>query len=112
MARLFGILLGGGLFLGREPLPSLRSADVLAETTVDVERRLTKVERNVERIDDYGSLAGLSFLFGAFCALWAQNTNRSAWLWFFLGAIFSFISVIVLLVKNNEDRYRLRRSTP
>ena len=40
------------------------------------------------------------FLFGAFCALWAQNTGRSAWAWFFLGLFFGPITVVVLLVKN------------
>ena len=44
------------------------------------------------------------FLFGAFCALWAQNTGRSAWLWFFLGIIFSVLTVIFLLSKNASDR--------
>lgn len=44
------------------------------------------------------------FLFGAFCALWAQNTGRSAWLWFFLGLLFSVITVIFLLYKNSKDR--------
>ena len=43
-------------------------------------------------------------LFGAFCALWAQNTGRNAWLWFFLGLFFSVITVIVLLAKNANDR--------
>jgi hypothetical protein len=51
------------------------------------------------------------FLFGAFCALWAQNTNRNAWLWFFLGLVFSFITVIVLLVKNSNDRKQFRRQS-
>jgi hypothetical protein len=44
------------------------------------------------------------WLFGAFCALWAQNTNRNPWLWFFMGLLFSVITVIVLLFKNSEDR--------
>jgi hypothetical protein len=48
------------------------------------------------------------FLFGAFCALWAQNTNRNAWLWFFVGVLFNVITVIVLLVKNSNDRRRVR----
>lgn len=46
------------------------------------------------------------FLFGAFCALWAQNTRRNPWLWFFLGLIFNIITVLVLLVKNAGDRNR------
>jgi hypothetical protein len=46
------------------------------------------------------------FLFGVFCALWAQNTGRSAWLWFFLGLFFNVITVLVLLAKNSNDRAR------
>ena len=30
-------------------------------------------------------------LYGAFCALWAQNSGRNAWLWFVLGAVFSIV---------------------
>ncbi len=45
-----------------------------------------------------------AFLFGAFCALWAQNTGRSAWAWFFLGLFFSVITVVVLLHKNSKDK--------
>jgi len=61
-----------------------------------------------------GPSGGVLFLFGAFCALWAQNTNRSAWLWFFLGLLFSVITVIVLLVKNllvknSDDREQRKR---
>ena len=53
--------------------------------------------------------SGIGFLFGAFCALWAQNTRRSPWLWFFLGLFFSVIAaVIVLLVKNSDDNSDLR----
>ena len=47
-------------------------------------------------------------LFGAFCALWVQNTNRNAWLWFFMGLLFNVITVIVLLVKNSNDRAERR----
>ena len=51
------------------------------------------------------------FLFGAFCASLAQNTNRNAWLWFFMGLLFSVITVIVLLVKNSRDRQLAMRPT-
>jgi len=53
---------------------------------------------------------GVAFLFGAFCALWAQNTGRSPWLWFFLGLIFSVITAIVLLAKNANDKKRITAS--
>ena len=59
----------------------------------------------VTKIRDAG---GISFLFGAFCALWAQNTRRDPWLWFFLGLFFSVITVIALLVKNADDRFERR----
>ena len=55
-----------------------------------------------------GDQALVLFLFGAFCALWAQNTGRSGWLWFFLGVFFSIIAVLVLLGKNAGDLNRKR----
>jgi len=48
------------------------------------------------------------FLFGAFCALWAQNTGRSAWLWFFFGMVCSVLAVIILLYKNSKIPKRRR----
>lgn len=57
-------------------------------------------------INQAGGEGGLLFLFGVFCALWAQNTGRSAWLWFFLGLFFNVITVIALLSKNSSDRAR------
>ena len=64
-----------------------------------INHRLNNLERDINNI---GSGGGILFLFGAFCALWAQNTGRSAWLWFFLGLFFSIIAVLVLLSKNSE----------
>jgi hypothetical protein len=43
------------------------------------------------------------FLFGAFSALWAQNSGREPAGWFFLGMVFSLITVLVILVKNRAD---------
>ena len=48
------------------------------------------------------STGGVAILFGAFCALWAQNTKRNALLWFFLGVIFNVIAILVLLYKNSK----------
>jgi hypothetical protein len=80
----------------------------------NLERRVEALERRVEVprtiIQEQGPSGAVLFLFGAFCALWAQNTNRSSWLWFFLGLLFSVITVIFLLVKNSEDRQKLERS--
>ena len=57
----------------------------------------------------FGSAGSVAFLFGAFCALWAQNTRRGPWLWFFLGLFFSVFAVIAVLVKNRSDQRAARR---
>jgi hypothetical protein len=79
-----------------------------------VEKRIARLE---DRVDDHshsvqigGDDGAVLFLFGVFCALWAQNTNRNAWLWFFLGLCFSVVTVLVLLAKNSEDRKLKRRA--
>jgi hypothetical protein len=65
-----------------------------------------------ERPLDHESGGATLFLFGAFCALWAQNTGRNAWLWFFLGLLFSVITVLFLLSKNSGDRARAMAMSP
>jgi hypothetical protein len=74
----------------------------------NVEARLEEVQsqlNNVKSVVPRGSSEGAAvFLYGAFCALWAQNTGRNLWLGFFAGIIFSFITVLVLLAKNSDDR--------
>lgn len=87
---------------------ALVSVDAVAQDTT----RISNVERRVSRLEGKGrqvtAVGGVGFLFGAFCALWAQNSGRSAWLWFFLGFIFSVIAVLVLLSKNSGDVDRQR----
>ncbi len=63
----------------------------------------SKVSNLENELRNDGKAGLVLFLFGAFCALWAQNTRRNPWLWFFLGVFFIFITVICLLVKNSED---------
>jgi hypothetical protein len=46
-------------------------------------------------------------VFGFFCAYWAQETGRNAWLWFVLGALFPPITGIFLLLFNSE-RHRMK----
>jgi hypothetical protein len=65
-----------------------------------LESRVSSLEGRIQSAD-----AGVAiYLFGAFCALWAQNTGRNPWLWFFLGLFFSVITVLVLLKKNSDDK--------
>ena len=52
----------------------------------------------------YATDGSVFFLFGIFCAYWAQTSARNAWLWFFLGLLFAPITGLVLLYKNSEDR--------
>lgn len=73
------------------------------------EQRVRLLEREVRELrrDLRDAAAASGFvvvLFGAFCALWAQNTGRNAWLWFFLGAFFNVVVVFVLLSKNSADK--------
>ncbi|KPJ58627.1 MAG: hypothetical protein AMJ46_13900 [Latescibacteria bacterium DG_63] len=56
----------------------------------------------------YASVAYVNFLFGIFCAYWAQVTRRSAWLWFFMGFLFGPITGIVLAWKNADDLKKSR----
>ena len=75
--------------------------------------RITRLEQKVDAIDhearDAGGAGLALILFGAFCALWAQNTGRSAWLWFFLGFAFNVITIFFLLTKNSSDNFERRR---
>lgn len=59
----------------------------------------------------YAPIGMVTFLFGAFCALWAQNTGRSAVGWFFLGLFFNVFTVLALLVKNSDDNAQNKAST-
>ena len=53
--------------------------------------------------------AVLMFLFGAFCAIWAQNTDRNAWLWFGAGFLLTFVTVLYILWLNPKPKKRGRR---
>ena len=74
----------------------------LQEQVDSLERQIDRRETRVE-VEDGGYGCGIAILFGAFCALWAQNTGRNPWLWFVMGAIFSCITVLILLTKNADD---------
>ena len=58
---------------------------------------------------NYASVGFVTFLFGIFCAYWAQMTKRNAWLWFFFGLILAPIAGVVLVVKNRDE---LKRNRP
>lgn len=51
------------------------------------------------------------FVMGFFCAYWAQQTGRNAFLWFVFGALLPPFAGIVLLLLNG-DRHRKLDGTP
>lgn len=91
---MFAVLFSSAAFAQTEP-----------QRVSQLEHRVSALEQKIRQVGDQGLVL---FLFGAFCALWAQNSGRSGWLWFFLGLFFSVIAVLVLLTKNSGDRDRRR----
>jgi hypothetical protein len=79
------------------------------DRVANLEAQIANLKPEVQRASGPSVLA--MFLCAAFCALWAQNTNRNPWLWFFVGFIFSFITVFVLLWENSKD-VKGRRPAP
>lgn len=76
---------------------------------IAVANRLGVLEGRASRLEhatDNGALGIAVFVCAAFCALWAQQTGRSAWRWFFLGLLFTVVALVVLLYKNSNDRRR------
>ena len=111
-------ILGAALLISAIQMSYGQSAD--AQETIDerqetIDERFDQIEQRIDhlqsRIQGTGTAAVL-FLFAAFCALWAQNSNRNAWLWSFLGWIFHVMAVIVLLAKNSDDRRAARGDPP
>lgn len=109
MKSIFSALIFCFLALGVFSPPGHAQSEEVARLANRVhllERRIDRQAREIGRVEEVAkNTAPLLFLFGAFCALWAQNTGRSAWLWFFMGAIFSVFAVLVLLAKNEPSEY-------
>jgi hypothetical protein len=95
-------------------------ASALQRKVKELEGRIWNLERKQDefasqterKISDLrGDAVGgglVLFFFAVFCALWAQNTGRSAWLWFFLGLCFHIITALVLLTKNSDNNFERR----
>ncbi|HEU0079593.1 MAG TPA: hypothetical protein VFQ76_18190 [Longimicrobiaceae bacterium] len=85
-------------------VPLLPGTAMARQSVQNVQSRVERLERQVADMADNSAPTGLVlFLFGAFCALWAQNSGRNPWLWFVLGIFFSVVTVIFLLLKNAAD---------
>ena len=94
-----------------EPMPIVHSSTADDHDIRRLEVKIDHLETEIEQIKSTASDAEayipfVLMIFGAFSALWAQNTGRSALLWFFLGYCFSVITVLVILYKNPQSRHR------
>lgn len=98
-----------GFLTGLAILSAVAGTTAVAQERDEVSALHDRVDYLERQIDRFGSRVGdgwgygMAILFGAFCALWAQNTGRNPWLWFFMGAFFSCITVLILLRKNADD---------
>jgi hypothetical protein len=94
---------------------SARSDETADRRVQELEGRLAQLENRFAHLPapvvQHGSGGAIVFLYGCFCALWAQNTNRNPWLWFFLGLFFSSLAALILLAKHSNDRARLREKS-
>lgn len=93
------------LFIAHGASPAI-AQEVERERPPQAETTTTRPNPLAQKAEENGALL---FLFGAFCALWAQNTGRSAWLWFFLGAFFNVVAVLFLLTKNSNDNFEKKK---
>ena len=94
-----------------EQLPAQENFDPRLEK---IQKRLDNLAKEVQDVEsrmNRTTSTAVLFLFAAFCALWALNTNRNPWLWFFAGLFFHVITVIVLLDKDARDK-RVARGEP
>jgi hypothetical protein len=103
LLQLCAVLLIAQPALGQLASTLAPNQDAAVHEITQLKTRVSQLERQVKKLESTGLVL---FLFGVFCALWAQNTGRNAWLWFFLGLFGSLITVIVLLVKNSDDLFR------
>lgn len=99
------LLILTALFAAGGASPSF-SQELERERRPQAETKVSSPNSTTEKAKESGPIF---FLFGAFCALWAQNTGRNAWLWFFLGGFFSVITVLFLLTKNSNDLFEKKK---
>ena len=99
--RRFQALLASVVTAAAAMLPTPVFAQSDAKRLDDLQSRVSRLEHHPRSGDAAGVAA---FVSGAFCAWWAQQTRRNAWLWFFLGVFFNVITLLVLLYKNSQDK--------
>ncbi len=97
------VILFALFFLQQNVTAQTETETRIAQLEKDVGSLKSKVTRLFSNVDDKIGPALVMYFFGIFCALWAQNTGRSAVGWFFAGLFFSIFTVLILLEKNSND---------
>jgi hypothetical protein len=85
--------------------------DLLDSDSGTVEGRVAQLEKKVRELEgkkDVTLIGGAAFVAASVCALWAQNTRRSAFVWFLAGLFLMPFALIALLVKNSNDNFERR----
>ncbi|MEI6560874.1 MAG: hypothetical protein WCO68_02195 [Verrucomicrobiota bacterium] len=81
--------------------PSHSEEQENAEQLVYIEHISTATS---QRNRNVAMVLGVLFLFGAFCALWAQNTARNSFHWFWIGFLLNLGAVLLILWMNPRKR--------
>ena len=89
----------------RYETPPISSAQENAEQLLYIERGASAESHRTRTIVN-AALA--MFLFGSFCALWAQNTGRNSLLWFLLGFAFTLGAILFILWLNRRPPKKKR----
>jgi hypothetical protein len=85
---------------------------VLSTTTVLSQQLPSLPSTSTAEVGTTAGGCSLVFLFGAFCALWAQNQGRNAFLWFFLGLFLNVIAVFLVLILNDTSPNAIETRPP
>ena len=85
-----------------KPVPQVQ---IDAEQLRLIERRSARSEALTRNIL---TLLALMFLFGAFCAIWAQNADKNPCLWFAAGFFGTLFAVGAILWLNPKTKRRKR----
>ena len=75
----------------------------ISNKTDRLERRLGDMKHSVSQITGAGPGILLLFFCAVFCAVWAHNTGRNSWAWFFGGLFLAPIALLYLLASSAED---------
>ena len=77
--------------------------DRIEQLESEIKSLRSKAEEVSNRLSDRATEGSVAFLGGAICALWAKNSGRNAWIWFFWGAVLMPITILIMLYKNAQD---------